>query len=147
MRTILVLLTLLLFTAPVFAQTIPPPPGSVDTVAPVVTETPLDQLRDLQAKYVALKASKDKSVRLLLIAGAIATGLKLLLSGASLLLGGKKKWLAWIAFGLAVPIALLSHFAAGNSWFDSFVFAGAGPGAVFVHELVQAFRKPTPVTA
>lgn len=125
---------------------IPVPPQAALADAPVLTDTPsqpmIDQLRDLHARYKALKANSDKSAKMLLWAALIAAGLKLLLSGVNLLAGRKPtKWLAWIAMGLAVPIALLSHFAGGHSWFDSLVYAGAGPGAIVVHELMKLFAK------
>lgn len=116
----------------------------------VVTDQPtmLSQLRDLQARYQALKANGDKSAKMLLWAALIAAGLKLLLSGVNLLAGKKPtKWLAWIAMVLAVPIALLSYFAAGNSLFDSLVYAGAGPGAIVLHELLKVFVKKPVETA
>lgn len=108
---------------------------------PVITPTLVEQLGELHAKYNALKANKDKSARMLLIAALLAAGLKLLLSGVNLLAGKKpKRWLSLVALGLAVPIALLSHYAGGNSWFDSLVYAGAGPGAIVVHELLKLLR-------
>jgi hypothetical protein len=56
-------------------------------------------------------------------------------------IAGGKSWMPLVAMGLAVPIGLLSHFVAGHSWFDSVLVAGAGPGAVFVHELIKRFTK------
>lgn len=111
------------------------------TATPTVEPVPptlVEQLKELQAKYTALKGNTDKSAKMLLIAGLLAAALKLLLSGVNLLAGKKPaKWLAWIALFLAVPIALLSYYAAGNSLFDSLVYAGAGPGAIVVHELLK----------
>lgn len=125
--------------------------GSAVSPAPAPASPPtiVDQLKDLQARYMALKANSDKSAKLLLYAALLAAGLKLLLSGVNLLAGRKPtKWLAWIALGLAVPIALLSYYAAGNSLFESLVYAGSGPGAIVVHELLKLFaKKPAEVTA
>lgn len=110
---------------------------------PAQTETLLSQLGELKARYEALKSNSDKSAKMLLWAALIAAGLKILLSLANLAAGKKpSKWLAWIALVLAVPIALLSYFAAGNSLFDSLVYAGAGPGAIVLHELLKVFAKP-----
>lgn len=118
---------------------------------PVVAEPPsmLSQLKELQQRYEALKGNTDKSAKMLLWAALLAAGLKLLLSGVNLAAGKKPaKWLAWIALVLAVPIALLSYFAAGNSLFDSLVYAGAGPGAIVLHELLKVFaKKPAEATA
>jgi len=105
----------------------------------------VDELKELRAKYEVIKAQGDKDAKLLLWAGLIAGMLKLLLTIVHRVSGPKpKRWMAWIAMGLAVPIALLSHYALGNSVFDSLVVAGGGPGAVLVHELLQAFKKREP---
>ncbi len=129
------------------AVVIPPPPAD-STAQPAPVVSPLQQLKDLQAAYEALKSNKDKSARMLLWAAAIAAALKLLLSGINLLAGKKpKQWLALIALGLGVPIYLLSHFVAGHGWFDSILVAGAGPGAVFVHELIKFFTTKKPAEA
>jgi hypothetical protein len=148
MRYFIALLVIFALAAPAFAQTIPPPPaGSVEVLQPVMTESPLDQLRDLQAKYVALRAEKDKGAKMLLIAGAIAGGLKILLSVVNRVAGDKpKRWLALLALFLAVPIALLTHYAAGHGWVDSIIVAGGGPGAIVVHELMKLLGKK-PATA
>lgn len=126
--------------------------GSAVSPAPAADQAPpslTQQLADLQAHYKALKANKDASAKMLLWAALLAAGLKLLLSGVNLLAGRKPtKWLAWIALGLAVPIALLSYYAAGNSLFESLVYAGSGPGAIVVHELLKLFaKKPAEATA
>lgn len=122
--------------------------GCRSTPAPVAPPTLVDQLKELHAKYEALKSNNDKSAKMLLLAALIAAILKLALTGVNLLAGKKPtKWLAWIAMGLAVPIALLSYFAAGNSLFDSLVYAGAGPGAIVLHELLKVFAKPKAVEA
>lgn len=155
MRKLIVLLVLFCAFAPTlaFAQPTPipaPPADSLGVQPPVMQPAPmLEQLRDLQAKYQALKDSKDKSAKMLLWAALIAAGLKMALSAVNALAGKKpKQWLALVALVLAVPIALLSHFAAGNSWFDSLIYAGAGPGAIVVHELVKIFtRKPAEASA
>jgi hypothetical protein len=129
---------------------IPPPPA--DTASPparVVLDTQptiLQQLKELQAAYRAAKDNTDKSARMLLWAGAIATALKFLLDLLGRLAGGKT-WMPLVALGMAVPIGLLSHFAAGHSWFDSILVAGAGPGAVFVHELIKRFTTKKPAEA
>jgi hypothetical protein len=149
MRTVLVIAVVIGLATPFAAAHdagIPPPPAAALASEPsppmVTTPTLFEQLGELHAKYEALKANKDKSARMLLIAALLAAGLKLLLSGVSLLAGKKpKRWLSLVALGLAVPIALLSHYAAGNSWFDSLVYAGAGPGAIVVHELLKLFAK------
>jgi hypothetical protein len=101
----------------------------------------LDQLADLRAKHAELKDAKDKDARTLLWAALIAGVLKALLSLVNRIWSKPKKWTAWGALGLSVPIALLSHFAAGNGWFDSLLFAGAGPGAIAIHELLKLFGK------
>lgn len=105
--------------------------------------TPLDDLADVKAKYDALRAAqKNKSATMLLWAAMLAAALKLLLSlFTKYVLKESKSWMKWVALGAAVPIALLSHFALGNSLFDSLVFAGAGPGAIIVHELLKRGEK------
>lgn len=118
----------------------------MEPVAPAdAPDSTIEQLRELQAKYKALKAAGDKDPKTLLWAAMLAAGLKALLSILNRFGGGKrKKWLAWIAMSLSVPIALLSHYAGGHSWFDSLIFAGAGPGAVIFHELMKVFDKKAP---
>jgi hypothetical protein len=125
--------------APVPAPTVTPvAPASAATPAPAPT-TPLDDLADVKAKYDALRdAMRDKSPTLLLWAAMLAAALKLMLSLFSrYVLKESKTWTKWIALGAAVPIALLSHYAGGFSLFDSLVFAGAGPGAIIIHELLK----------
>lgn len=115
--------------APVAAPTAPEPNVLHD----------LSKLRDA---YEALKANKDKSAKTLLLVALLAIGLKVLLDIVNIVLARRpKKWLKWVAISLAVPIALLSHYALGFSLFDSLIWAGAGPGAVIVHELVKHFGK------
>lgn len=119
--------------APVFAQTATPPP----------TGDPLADLDALRAAYDALRASHDPALTMLLWAGLLAGGLKLALSVfMRLVYKETKSWTRWVALGAAVPIALLSHYALGNNWFASLVYAGAGPGAIIVHELLAAVAKP-----
>lgn len=154
-KIIATIIVLLALGAPAFAQvasetvlvspsmepslTAAPAPSA----APVTPPTIVDELKELQARYQALKGNQDKSAKMLLIAGLLAAGLKLLLSAVNLLAGKKPtKWLAWIALFLALPIALLSHYAGGHSVFDSLVYAGAGPGAIVIHELLKLFAKP-----
>ena len=128
-------------------KTIAPPPAAPTTDAgsavPTPAASPLDELGDLKAKYDALRAAqKDKSPTLLLWAAMIATGLKLLLSLFSKYVAKEtKSWTKWVALGAAVPIALLSYFAGGASLFDSLMLAGAGPGAIIVHELLKRGDK------
>jgi hypothetical protein len=99
----------------------------------------LEQLADLQAKYEALKAARGAGPDAMMLAWAalLAGVLKVLLSVMGRLWPKPKKWTAWVAMALAVPIALLSHFAAGHSWLESLIVAGGGPGAVIVHELMK----------
>lgn len=122
--------------------------GSASAATPAPDQAMVDQLRELHAKYLAMKAAADKDTKMLLWAALLAAGLKILLSIVNMLAGYKPtKWLAWIAMGLAVPIALTSHYALGYSLFDSLIFAGSGPGAVVVHELLKLFgKKPAPAT-
>jgi hypothetical protein len=157
MRTALVTLALVLgLTAPAFGNDAGIAPGAAlvspapaPSPAPATPPSIVDELKDLQARYEALRGNQDKSAKMLLLAALLAAGLKLLLSGVNLLAGKKPaKWLAWIALGLAVPIALLSHYAGGNSVFDSLVYAGAGPGAIVIHELMKLFaKKPVEASA
>ena len=127
--------------------------GSGSAVTPTPTQVLLEEARlqitDLRAKYDLLKNEKDPATRLLLYAGLMAAALKLLLDLVNYAARSAKlkSAMAWIAAGLAVPIALLSHYAAGASWFDSIVYAASGPGAVVVHELVSYFtskQQPAP---
>lgn len=124
-----------LAAAPTDTTATPAPAPSIGDV--------LGQLGDLKAQYDALKANKDKSLTTLLWVGLIAALLKVLLSAMNAIWPSPKKWTAWIALGLAAPIALLSHFAAGHTWVDSAVFALAGPGAIAIHELLKLFAKKT----
>lgn len=116
-----------------FAQGTPPPP----------TSDPLTDLAALKAAYDALKANHDPALTTLLWAGLLSVGLKLGLSVfMRLVYKETKSWTRWVALGAAVPIALLSHYALGNGWFASLIYAGAGPGAIIVHELLAAVAKP-----
>lgn len=116
----------------------------VDT-APAITSTPADPLTELQAlklAYEALKANQDPSLKMLLWAGVLAAGLKLALTAFNRLVYKEtKSWTRWVAVSAAVPIALLSHYALGNGWFASLVYAGSGPGAIVAHELWTALTK------
>jgi hypothetical protein len=117
-----------------------------DTPAP--TGDPLTELAAVKAAYEALKANHDPSLTVLLWAGILAAGLKLALTGfMRLVYKETKSWTRWVALGATVPIALLSHFALGNSWFASLVYAGAGPGSIVVHELLAAMTKKPEVKA
>jgi hypothetical protein len=114
-----------------------------------VVVTPIDDAResylDVVAKYEALKHETDSSARMLLWAALTAGVLKILLDAVKIVGKSEKlsRSMAWFALGLAVPIALLSRYAGGASWLDSVIFAGAGPGAIVVHELVSFFQgKP-----
>jgi hypothetical protein len=125
---------LMLVSLPAFA--------AAPTTAPATEPSVLDDLAKLRAAYEALRASTDKSAKMLLWAGLLAAGLKLLLDLINLAAKRKpQKWLAWVALGLAVPIALLSHYALGHSVFDSLVYAGAGPGAIVVNEIIKRLSK------
>lgn len=116
----------------------------------VVTLPPIDTMAGLKARYDELRASynalkdSDGSPRKLALAALMALVLKFLLDAANRVAEDRwKKQLAWAALGLAVPIALLSKYAGGVGWFDALVYAGAGPGAIVVHELLARFRKPS----
>ncbi len=117
--------------------------GSSSASAPAPAASPLDELSTLKAKYDALReAQKGKSPTLLLWAGLIAAALKLALSLFSRYVAREtKSWTKWVALGAAVPIALLSYYAGGTSLFDALVLAGAGPGAIIVHELLKRSEK------
>lgn len=108
--------------------------SSVDTMS----STMMDELANLKEQYAKVRGEADKDAKMLLWAGLIAGILKLLLSIVTRVSASKKtKWLGWVAMGLSVPIALFSHYALGNSVFDSLVYAGAGPGAIVIHELLK----------
>jgi hypothetical protein len=119
------------------------------TLAPAPTGAPdiavqpeiLDELDALRKQYAELKSAKDGDAKMLLWAALIAGVLKTLLSITNVIWKKPKKWLAWVAMGTAVPIALLSHFAAGNGWVDSLIVAGGGPGAILFNELLKLFAK------
>ncbi len=98
---------------------------------------------DIKSKYEALKKSGgDGSPKKLAFAAFLAIVLKYLLDAVNVVSRrGLKKQLAWVALGLAVPIALLSKYAGGTGWFEALVYAGSGPGAVVVHELIARFKK------
>lgn len=117
-------------------------PRKAVVTAPPVDPGLLDQLTEVKAQYDALKAARAAGdPTILLWAGLIATVLKLLLSTFNrFVFAETKKWTKWLALGAAVPIALLSYYALGNGLFESLIYAGSGPGAIIVHELLQ--RKP-----
>lgn len=90
-------------------------------------------------KYRAAAPSEKKFALAALLAVAlnIALGvIKRLLNVTST----AKKVIPWVALGLAVPIALLAKYGADGSWADAIIFAGAGPGAVVVQELLALFK-------
>lgn len=102
---------------------------------------PLDELAALKAKYDALRAAKDSGSKDLLwfaYAALVAAALRLLLAAINTYRGDKPKaWAKWTALGLAVPIALLTYYAAGAGLWAAVVMAGAGPGAIVVNELLK----------
>jgi hypothetical protein len=109
------------------------------------TPTPdvFTELSTLKQAYSALKDAKDPSAKPLLWASLIAIALRTLLALANAIWTKPKKWLAWVALGLAVPIALLSHYAAGHGWMAALIVAGGGPGAILVNEVLKlAAKKP-----
>jgi hypothetical protein len=118
-----------------------PAASTTATSSPTTDPTVLDELAKLRAQYAAIKAAKDADGKMLLWAALIAGVLKVLLSVINLIWRKPKKWLAWVAMGTAVPIALLSHYAAGNGWMDSLIVAGGGPGAILFNELLKLFAK------
>lgn len=93
--------------------------------------------------YDRLRAAPDDVSTAPLWAALIAALLKLALSILYAIRKSRpKQWLSWALLGLAVPIALLSYYALGNSWLAAVIHAGGGPGAVLVHELIKAVTKP-----
>lgn len=124
-------------------------PASGATTAPTPTvETLSKAYSELKAKYEAAKSETDGGARKLLFAALLAAALKYALDGINF--ASKytlSKQLAWVALGLAVPIALLSKYAGGAGWFDALLYAGAGPGAIVVHELIARFKSRPAATA
>lgn len=114
--------------------------GSADTAVPPVG-APLDELAALKAKYDALKAAKDSGSKDLLwfaYAALAAAALRVLLAAINAYRGDKPRtWAKWTALGVAVPIALLTYYAAGAGLWAAIVMAGAGPGAIAVNELLK----------
>lgn len=125
------------------ADTTQPAAAPAPAVAPAPSLT--DELAELKTKYEQLKAARsgtDGDLTLLAWAAMIAAALKVLLSAFNRwVFSETKSWTKWIALGAAVPIALLSHYALGHTLFESLIVAGAGPGAIIVHELLQR-KKP-----
>lgn len=123
-------------TAPTASQ------GSAADV-PAISD-PLTELAAVKAKYDALLAArKDGSKDLLWFAYAAlaAAVIRTLLSAIKTWRGDKPTgWVKWAALGLAVPLALLTYYAAGAGLWAAIVMAGAGPGAVIVNELLK--KKP-----
>jgi hypothetical protein len=107
--------------------------------APIAS--PLDELAALKAKYEALKAAKSSGSKDLLwfaYAGLAAAVIRMVLAMINARRGDKpKSWAKWAALGLAVPLALLTHYAAGEGLWAAIVMAGAGPGAIVVNELIK----------
>lgn len=106
------------------------------------------QYRELRAAYDAAKDVQDRSLRMALYAGLLATLLKFALDAVKAIGSfALRRAMSWVALLLAVPIALFTRFAAGGSWLDALIFAAAGPGAVVVHELINAVKKRPTVTS
>lgn len=123
-----------------------PDADSAATVPPI--GSPLDELAAVKAKYEALKAAKGSGSKDLLwfaYAALAAAVIRVLLAGLTAWRGDKPKgWAKWAALGLAVPLALLTYYAAGAGWWQAIVMAGAGPGAIIVNELLK--RKTAPAS-
>ena len=126
-------------TASVTAETTAPAAGSAADVPPI--GDPLDELAAAKAKYDALKAAKDSGSKDLLwfaYAALAAAVIRILLSAIHVWRGDKPKgWAKWAALGLAVPLALLTYYAAGAGLWAAIVMAGAGPGAIIINELLK----------
>lgn len=134
-------------TADAPATTAPAPDvGSAAEPAPI--GSPLDELAAMKAKYEALKAAKGSGSKDLLwfaYAALAAAAIRVLLAGIHTWRGDKPKgWAKWAALGLAVPLALLTYYAAGAGLWPAIVMAGAGPGAIIVNELLK--RKAAPAS-
>jgi hypothetical protein len=116
--------------------------GSASASSPTTPDV-FTELSTLKQAYSALKDAKDPSAKPLLWASLIAIALRTLLALANAIWTKPKKWLAWVALGVAVPIALLSHYAAGHGWMAALIVAGGGPGAILVNEVLKlAAKKP-----
>lgn len=103
----------------------------------------LDQAKDTKEAYDKVKSASPEEKKFA-IAGLIAVALNLLLTGLKRgmkLTKAKKKWLPYVALGLGVVIAVVERYALSGTWFDAILYGGAGPGAVFVQELVGAWKK------
>ena len=128
-------------------------PANGAPTPPVIALPPIESLDGLKARYDELRekyeAAKDANgtPRQLLFCAFGAACLKVLLDAANAL--AKHRWkqhLNWVALGLAVPIALLSRYAAGVGWFDAGLYALIGPGAIAANELLKRLR-PKPAVA
>lgn len=122
------------------------PAITTDSTVPPAPEKSLEeQLKEAQAAYQAIKNSTpDKKD--LAIAAFIAVLMNLLLTGVKKVMkltDKAKKWLPFVALGLGLVIAVLQKYALGGGWVQALIYGGAGPGAVFVQELFNLFRKPT----
>lgn len=120
-----------------------PAAGSATDVPPI--GDPLAELAALKAKYDALKAAKDSGSRDLLwfaYAALAAAAIRIFLAGLTAWRGDKPKgWAKWAALGAAVPLYLLTYYAAGAGLWAAIVMAGAGPGAIVANELIKHFGK------
>lgn len=116
--------------------------SSAPVVAPI--GSPLDELAALKAKYEALRAARSGGSKDLLwfaYAALAATVIRVLLAALAAWRGSASRtWAKWTALGLAVPLALLTYYAAGAGLWAAIVMAGAGPGAIVVNELLK--RRP-----
>lgn len=99
------------------------------------------------------KEEKDTTVRNLIYAGIIATGLRVLYSVMKAWKGffvteKSKAWFKVAALSVGVLAFLLTNVGLGMSWVNSLILAGGGPGAVAVHEftkLIPILRGQKPV--
>lgn len=121
-----------------------PANGSAAEPAPIAD--PLTELAALKLKYDALKAARDSGSKDLLwfaYAALAAAFIRTLLSGIKAWRGDKPTgWVKWTALALAVPLALLTYYAAGAGLWAAIVMAGAGPGAILVNELLKKKAAP-----
>lgn len=121
---------------PAIAQVTPMSPEEITALVGQLAEA-----RAGIAKYQTAEPTAKKFALALLLAGIlniVVTIIKRLTN----ITETAKKVIPWVALALAVPVGLLAKYGAGGSWVDAVIFAGAGPGAIVVQELMKLFKSP-----
>lgn len=117
--------------------------------------TEIIELRREVERLHAAREGGDEAGSRMAIAAIIALVLKTAVSAfkkvkTEELTDGAKKAIPWIVAALGAVVAVLTHFAMGETWTNAIILGGGPPGAVLVHNLwetgIGLIKKPKPAT-